>query len=410
MQSQRSQYMPSVSAPDPPNIPIILVHDHTQTPVITMLYVNGDNELNFESIYKSIKALLKHPACSHRPSEDHWPCPPCSDAFSITYWEGACRLLDYFADFVVYDNTRMSSLWFYLLDLWQESHLWFPCDAVLANPSTDSANIAASSTARSFNSDYQATLELMDTIMLGGEKKKVHRERLVHTPSGETSGPAGDYNTGPWTSGLKPWEQFLCGGSPGVAGFKQDEKKGPVRYIPMAAIGIIKTHTVRARGLVALLNPDPEFLNSFDQNSLQFPRLEEVQAHTYRSLNGATTTYHLVNGAPPVVRQPGYSDPNQLSSNETFTLLDEFVGLCKGLKAYEPVSGHVQERGEEDDEVGGNDDGDNGVGSSSSNIEDFEAFDMWVVSQGQNHGNGEENTLAEGWADMFADWCKDNVY
>jgi hypothetical protein len=392
MQSQRSRYMPLASPPGPPNVPIILVHDHTHTPVITILYINGDNELDFESVYKSIKALLKHPACSHRSSENHWPCLTCSKAFSIKYWEGACRLLDYFADFVAHDNARMSSLWFYLLDIWQETHVWFPCNAVSTSPNTDLANVAASTAARSFQSDYQATLELMNTVMFGSEGNKLPRESLVHTPSGEMTGTAGVHNTGPWTSGLKPWEQFLYRGSPGVAGIKQDEGKDPVRYVPMAAIAIVKTHTERARGLATHLNPDPEFLKSFVQNSLQFPHSGKDQAHTYTSLQGVTTSYHLVNGAPPVIRYPGYSDPNQLSAKPTFTLLDELVGMCKGVKAYERVSGRVQEPSAGDDD---DDDGDNGVGNSSNEIEDIEAFDMWAVSQDLRNG-GEEHLMAEG--------------
>jgi hypothetical protein len=391
MQTQRSQYMPLVSPPGPPNVPIILVHDHTHAPIITILYVNGDNELDFESVYKSIKALLKHPACSHRSSENHWPCFTCSEAFSTKYWEGACRLLDYFADFVAHDNPRMSSLWFYLLDIWQETHAWFPCYAVLTILIADTATDAELTAARSFQSDYQATLELMKTVMFGSEGNKLPRESLVHTPSGEMTDTAGVRNTGPWISGLKPWEQFLCRGSPGVAGFKQDEGEESVRYVPMAAIGIIKTHTERARGLAARLNPDPEFLKSFDQNSLQFPHPGKNQAHTYTSLQGVTRSYHMVNGAPPIIRYPGYSDPNQLSANPTFTLLDEFVGMCKGVKAYEPVSGHVQEPGAGDDN-----DGDNGVGSSSNEIDDFEVFDMWAVSQDLRKGGG-ENLMAKGW-------------
>jgi hypothetical protein len=356
MQSHRYQYARKVSPSDPPDIPIILVHDHTQKTVLTMLYVNGDNELNFNSIYTSIKTLLIHPACSHRQSENHWPCSPCSKAFTTAFWEGGCRLLDYFADFLIYDNGYMASLWFYLLDIWQETNVWFPCDAVLAIGAVDSHSDAAVTAARSFKSDLGATLKLIDTVLHGAKGREVPRDELIHKPSGDITSPAGEYNTGPWVSGLKPWEQFLRKGSPGVAGFKEDKKKGPVRYVPMAAIGIIKTHTERARQLAVQLNPDPEFLNAFDQNSLRFPQSINSQSHAYKSLNGVVTTYRLVNGAPPITRYPGYGDPKQLSSNQTFTLLDEFVGQCKEVKAYEPVSG------------------DDGAGT----------FDMWAVSQHKN--------------------------
>lgn len=383
MQSLQSQYTPKVLPPVPPDTPIILVHDHTQKTVLTTLYVNGDNELNFESIYKSIKSLPKHPTCSHRQSEDHWPCTPCAKAYSATFWEGACRLLDYFADFLIHDNGVMSGLWFYLLDIWQEMHVWFPCDAVLARVAGSSSEVTLAA-ALSFKSDFEATVELVDRVIHGSESRKVHREQLIHAPSGETRGPAGVYNTGPWVSGLTPWEQFLYKGSPGVAGFKKDEKDS-VRYIPAAAISIIKTHTERARRLATQMNPDPEFLNHFDKNKLQFPQSTDAPSHLYKLLNNTTTTYRLVNGAPPIIRSPGFGDPNQTCSKQTLTLLDEFVGRCKGVMAYKPVSGDEDEHRDEC----------------------MMAFDMWAISQQTNPGKNLKNsTVSKGWDEKFEELCK----
>jgi len=387
MQSLQSQYTPKVLPPVPPDTPIILVHDHTQKTVLTTLYVNGNNELNFESIYKSIKLLLRHPACSHRQSEDYWPCTPCAKTFSTTFWEGACRLLDYFADFLVHDNGIMSGLWFYLLDIWQEMHVWFPCDAVLARGVAGPGSEVALAAARSFKSDFEATVELVDRVIHGTESRKVHREQLIHTPSGETKGPAEVYNTGPWVSGLKPWEQFLRKGSPGVAGFKEDEKDS-VRYVPMAAIGIIKTHTKRARRLAVQMNSDPAFLKAFDQSSLRFPQSTDAKPLMY-TLKNITTKYRLVNGAPPILRYPGYGDPHQSCSNQTLPLLDEFVGQCKDVPAYRPVSGDEDEHGDEG----------------------MMAFDMWAVSQRTNPGKSLKNsTVSKGWDEKFEELCKRSAY
>jgi hypothetical protein len=384
MQSLRSQYTPKVLPPVPRDTPIILVHDHTQKTVLTMLYVNGNNELNFESVYKSIKLLLRHPLCSHRQSEDHWPCTPCAQAFSTTFWGGACRLLDYFADFLIHDNGVMSGLWFYLLDIWQEMHVWFPCDAVLARGTAGSGSEVALAAARSFKSDFEATVELVDRVIHGTEQRKVHREQLIHTPSGETRGPAGAYNTGPWVSGLTPWEQFLLKGSPGVAGFKKDEKDS-VRYIPMAAISIIKAHTERARRLAAQMNPDPEFLNHFDKNKLWFPQSTDAPSHLYKLPDNTTTTYGLVNGAPPIIQSPGFNDPNQTCSKQTLLLLDEFVGRCKGVRAYKPVSGDEDANGDEG----------------------MRAFDMWAVSQRKGSGgSGKDSIVTKGWDEKFQELCK----
>jgi hypothetical protein len=385
MQSLRLQHATKVLPPGPASIPIILVHDHTQEPIITTHYVNGANELNFESIYKSIKSLLKHPACSHRQSENHWPCSACSKTFSTIFWECACRLLDYFADFLVHDNGNMASLWFYLVDIWQETHAWFPCDAVLSRGSVYSGKETALLAARSFKSDFNATLKLVDAIIHGTKGVEVSREKLIHTPSGDTTSPAGPYNTGPWISGLKPWEQFLRNQSPGVVGFSQDDSNtDSVRHVPMAALGIVKTHTQRARRLAMLLNPDTEFLHAFDENSLVFLQSVDAQSHAYTSLDGVTTTYRLVNGAPPIERHVGYGDSNHLCSNQTFTILDEFLGQCRDVKAYESVSGDQ-----------GADDGHEGVG----------AFDMWAVSQREDPGS-----TAKDWNDVFSEFGRKSTF
>lgn len=64
-----------MSAPDPlppglppwlkdllaPVGPPILVSDFEEDPPITVRYIQGDNDLDFETVYRSIKTLAHHP-------------------------------------------------------------------------------------------------------------------------------------------------------------------------------------------------------------------------------------------------------------------------------------------------------------------------------------------------------------
>jgi hypothetical protein len=394
MQQPPSQ-LTSTAALTSKSIPVILVQDYTQQPTITTKYIHGPNDLDFQTIYTRIKSLLIYPFCPH---DTTWPCPPCSTSFLSIYWTSAAHLLDYLADFLRHDTTLMQSIWFHLLDIWQESSSFFPYDAVLENEDTSPKGVQAFSKARWFLSDYEATLALMNATMFGVRADAVPRERIVHPPSGDLSCPVGEYNTGPYVSGLKPWEEWLCEGAPGVAAPSSslvDDGRVVVRHVPMAAIAIIKTHTQRARRLAARLNPDTEFVNAFDQNSLCFPEKVDTQRHTYRSLTGRSVSYHLANGAPPIFRYQGYGDPSMLCSAQTFTLLDECVGVCKGVESYEPVSGEVRDNGENEDEE----------------CDDEDVFDMWVVHQSiEAEEGGERNNLAKGWEDMFDTGCTSDEF
>lgn len=358
--------------------PIILVTDLTQEPIITAHYHNGNNVLDFEAVFKSIKLLKRHPACRHRATPNHWPCQPCSKTFLDKYWAGIASFLDYFADFHDHDTGLMSSLWFALFDIWQESRTWLPYKTYLSAPPSTPKISATAATARQFLSDYYEALNIVDTVLHGKDEKARPREQVLHPPNGEKKWAGKRWNTGPFVSGLKPWEQFLSAGSPGVAGFAEVEDKlkgkgeekarGEVRYVPQAAIAIMQTHTERARKMAAKISEetgDTEFLARFDKHSLAFPKKLDGQTHAYRSLDGAKTTYSLVNGDPPVERYRGYADSDMASPQPSFTLLDECVAMCRGVKAYEPVSGNSGEADEDGDREG----------------DDLEPFDMWAIHQ-----------------------------
>jgi hypothetical protein len=227
----------------------------------------------------------------------------------------------------------------------------------------------------------------------------------VHVPSGDVRGLAGEYNTGPYISGLRSWEQWLTAGSPGVAldplappntlrSFADREEgkedEGNTRHVPQAGIAIIRTHTNRARNLAEKINPEDnrELLADFDANTLLFPTTPSAaQQHTYTShITGRTVTYQLANGAPPIVRYPGYGDPSMLCSRQDFGLLDEAVGMCRGVEAYVSVSGEGAEQ----------EDGDDSEEEEGEYVE--EAFDVWSVYETK------EGKVREGWREMFDIW------
>ena len=111
--------------------PVIFITDHTTLPPTANRYICGNNDIVFPTAYKQIKSLLSHPTCPHRRRPDTWPCHPCESTFTTKYWSCAATLLDYFADFYPTDTPLMQSIWFYLLDIWQENASHLPYEAVL---------------------------------------------------------------------------------------------------------------------------------------------------------------------------------------------------------------------------------------------------------------------------------------
>jgi hypothetical protein len=291
----------------------------------------------------------------------------------------------------------MGSIWFQLLDDLQESQMWLPYKAILDNPpeateqtvadffsNNEFSTVLGHRHAAWFEGNYLQTIALMKELLRLRKNRRYIRGDVIHPPDGEVMGPTGEYNTGPWQSGLTPWQQFLCAGSPGVDGFEDIEKEaagGSVRYLPMAAIGIIKTHTERARKAARNISSDPEFLERFEKKCLVFPQSVNDPPCSFHSTDGKEMMYKLVNGAPPIVRSGGYPDEDMLFPNETFTMLDDGAGLLRGIKAYKPVSGEPHdEEDDEDDNDGYRDD----------------AFDMWAVYERKEMPGGtESNKMAE---------------
>lgn len=392
---------PPVSSTPIPQIHII---DTVSDPPVTIQYIAGENTVSLATVYPSIKRLLAHPACKHSTVytdnatypdiANLLPCQPCEAQFVDMFWRNAATLLDYFADFFANDTPAMHAVWFHLLDMWQETALWMPDRDTMQELNLESQ----------FLKDLDETMILFQRVIFGTATNLAGVsppfEEIIHHPDGIKDSPAGEYDTGPWISGLKPWQQFLCDGGPGVAPLcapspplsvdtgtsTRDCKAKRTRYIPMPGLALIAKHSSRARRhatSLALLDRDsaPEALSAFDAHSLMFP--PKGHSHTHVSATtGRTVSYELVNAAPPVVRYVGLADPSMLAARPTWTLVDECVGVCRGCEGYVARSG--VEEGEIEEDEG--------------------AFDMWVVREGEGR-----DKVEEGWGKMFEEWWVDDV-
>ncbi|KAL7779123.1 hypothetical protein CFE70_008626 [Pyrenophora teres f. teres 0-1] len=404
------------------------------------------------------------------------------------YWACASVLLDYFSDFFWRDTAHMQAVWFHLLDIWQENAKWLPWESIIEEEKARlkierergmlmgmGSMRSVLERARTFEKHIRETIDLIQIVAWGVRGKPspgpgpdahmvmkeqdVQRgnkrgamgfdlvDRVIYDPKGEAWCPAGDYETGPWVSGLKPWLQFLGIGGPGVAvstavrrnnhhnnnntvkaagdagpaNEDQDKEITLTRYIPQPAIAILKSHTKRTTTMASRLDarlPDRRlaFQVGIEDNSLSFPEVWKEEQHTYVSqLTGCKTTYSLRNGVPPIVRHRGWGDVSMSVKKPDLVLLDECVALSRRVGVYEPV-GRAPENDDDDDdddddeEEDGDEDGDED-GEEESEVEDV--FDMWTVVEsivraesgetGSRGGNESDQLLDLG--PMFDHWC-----
>ncbi|KAL1796946.1 hypothetical protein ACET3X_005486 [Alternaria dauci] len=396
-----------------PPPPVIFITDHTTVPPTATQYICGTNDIVFPTAYTQIKSLLSHPACPHRHNPSVWPCNTCESAFTTKYWSCAAILLDYFADFYASDTPLMQSIWFYLLDIWQESAARLPYEAVLEGDDVAGglgAAVRGAEYAKAFEKSVRDTVSLFEVTIWG--RRESTGDQVLYDPRGEAWCPAGEYETGPWVSGVKPWAQFLGAGGVGVAppfcgavdGAEEEGESGAgevlkqrrtttTRYVPLPAIGLVKSHTERARKLaIQLFNKQDQDLYTtslaeFDAHTLPMPASRN-ESHSYVSkMTGLETSYTLSNGAPPVMRYEGLGDAQmELRGVQDWNLLDECVASCRGVKAYVPVSGGSgdddMENGDEEDEEG--------------------VFDLWTLVEKRT---AVEGSKALDLGDMFDTWC-----
>ncbi|KAJ4346210.1 hypothetical protein N0V95_005626, partial [Ascochyta clinopodiicola] len=198
------------------DLPIIRVEDSTTTPALTLRYVCGINDLDLKVIYADIYRLRKHPGRARLNTNSvRRELIPCSRSFLDMFWSAAASLLDYFADFYATDTALMQSIWFHLLDAWQSVCPTRTYQEIITYQHT--ASRADVVTASSFLKDYKDTIKLVHTLISTKARARPdeHGVSIIHCPSGAVDGLAATYNTGPYISGLKPWQQFLYNGAPG---------------------------------------------------------------------------------------------------------------------------------------------------------------------------------------------------
>ncbi|KAI4713198.1 hypothetical protein J4E89_002177 [Alternaria sp. Ai002NY15] len=413
-----SRSLKPVAMPLPP---IILVTDYSTTPPTATRYTFVRNDIDFPIAYRRIKSLLTHPPCPHHP-QYLWPCDACEFAFTTKYWKCAATLLDYFADFHPIDTPLMQSIWFYLLDIWQESAHILPYETVLDETIEHSAALIGVARARDFEKAVRDTITLFEVTIWGRRTEADSWDQVIYDPRGEAMCPVGEYDTGPWASGVKPWNQFLGEGGMGVAapwsaaaststsqdnangdgdgGSNGGQERTTTRYIPHPAIALIEGHTARSRLLAnsfytkQKLTP-PQYnaaLADYEAHTVVLPS-KRNQPHTYTSrFTGRETTYTLSNGAPPIMRYEGLGDPQlELAVPDgDWNLMDECVASCRGVTAYVGVSGG-DEDGEDEDMMDSED--------------ELVPFDLWtVVEKGVGGGGRGEVLDLGGTGGMFETW------
>lgn len=387
-------------------VPAIRVEDTDSTvPALTLHYALGSNSLDTVAVAASIYSLSTHPGRARTMHDEPGTVEvlPCSETFLTTFWSAAASLLDYFADFHATDTPAMQSAWFHLLDTWQAA-----AASTLALNKQDH-RLRFSHEAQDFKSDYEQTLALFQRLVgqpqegprnRRAEPDEKHSEALIHAPSGRVDARAGTYETGPFVSGLKPWQQFLCAGAPGFAlalaspGADEgdDARDADTRFVPQPAIALMHAHTARARALLAEHTAEHdasavgEKLAAFDASALTFPSTTHRE-YTTRSFlatgKGEGTrllyTYSLFQAAPPVRRHEGLCDPSMMMEPPTLLRLDEAVGNCKGTEAYVPMTGPRDREG---------------VG-----------FDVWAVRVVGAGGRDEIGVVTAGsWGEVFDEW------
>ncbi|RAR00534.1 hypothetical protein DDE82_007189 [Stemphylium lycopersici] len=283
--------------------------------------------------------------------------------------------------------------------------------------------------ARLFERDVRDTIGLFETVIWGRRATPEMRDQVLYDPRGEAWCPAGEYDTGPWISGVKPWCQFLSSGGPGVvepvaaSPASGDRHGSPFtgrddpesvyesckadgntnistttttqRYIPHPAIALLNSHTTHARTLAHSLftSLDPDNLASsladFDSHSVSFPSVETPSRTYVSAITSQQTTYTLSNGAPPVLRPSGYADPSMDVQDPDWNLVDECLAVCKGVPAYEGVSGMGGQDGDDEEE-------------SEDEVEDV--FDLWTVVEKMGGGDS-EGVKGLDLGEMFDTWC-----
>ncbi|KAF2643454.1 hypothetical protein P280DRAFT_547597 [Massarina eburnea CBS 473.64] len=316
--------------------PTIRVEEWYEDPPITTKYIRGGNELDFYGIWGAVKKLRGHPGrgklalvvAPTAPGGHGVRLMECSEEFLDAFWECMAKLLDYFADFLSQDTATMKCMWFHLLDVLQEV-------AELPHQFWD-LDIPSCEHSKNFAYEYQKTLRLINKVIA---PSKVRIARPLVRPHSEVRGP-GSYDFGKFKAGLKPWQQFLCKGAPGLGAVNDDGV--PDQYLPMGALSIIEKHTERARKLTSKVaqrssdgRSEANMLSEFDKHSFK----SHSKSYTYTSIEGHRKTAEEMDMNTDVANAPrrdmGLGDPSCLYERPNVRLLDETAANYRGIRGLE---------------------------------------------------------------------------
>ncbi|KAL5465454.1 hypothetical protein PMIN06_000613 [Paraphaeosphaeria minitans] len=282
-----------------PVMPPILVSDFEDDPPITVRYIQGDNDLDFKTVYTSIMTLSHHAGRGLlRTKNESDPDPvfyikkKCDPEFLEAFWKCASYLCDYFADFLAFDTAHMQSVWFHLLDKLQEAtilpHYYWISDMPFCEHAEEFVR-------------HSDELYRVISYLIAGLKRIAPPSNMLGTDHmNKNRRDAG-------VSGLKRWQQFLYKDSPGflvpkskrlcpiAAGVPTDDIAFEA-HIPRGGLALIDSHTKRLRKLTSDVyrgdsgtRTEAVALAEFDQKA---PKLDMVS--TYTAIDGREVSLHPV--------------------------------------------------------------------------------------------------------------------
>ncbi|KAF9735303.1 hypothetical protein PMIN02_002129 [Paraphaeosphaeria minitans] len=327
-----------------PVMPPILVSDFEDDPPITVRYIQGDNDLDFKTVYTSIMTLSHHAGRGLlRTKNESDPDPvfyikkKCDPEFLEAFWKCASYLCDYFADFLAFDTAHMQSVWFHLLDKLQEATILPHYFWISGMPFCEHSEDFVRDTNRLY-------------VLISG----LIAPTRVAPPSNILGTDYMNKNRGDGgVSGLKGWQQFLYKDSPGffvpkskrlypMAAENPTNHTAFEAHIPRGGLAIVDSHTKKLRELTAQVAQGESStqtvaiaLADFDQKAL---KLDRVSAYT--AIDGRQVMLHPEMYPDPKLpraprQHPGLVDPGLQDPKPGLERLNELTGAYKGKDIYE---------------------------------------------------------------------------
>ncbi|KAF1966920.1 hypothetical protein BU23DRAFT_306979 [Bimuria novae-zelandiae CBS 107.79] len=321
--------------------PIILVSDFEENPPITLRYVNGDNELDFETVYVNINRLCDHSGRGRLETSTVSGAVPslqlkeCDEEFLDAFWSCGANLCDYFAEFFTSDTAVMQSMWFHMLEKLQQAAIlphqfWLP-----AVPSCEHAE--------AFEKDWASFHHVINSLAV--PRKTGLFGSIVCPP--HLLNARLNIDLGDNKDGLGRWQQFLYRGSPGftvpeaerVYARTTQDAPDPTAFevhVPRAGLALVEKHTERLRLLAERLAEGES--QTDDEASASVPldqkTLNLKHESTYTSIDGRQVLTQPMYPRPEAERAPRHGpnleDPSFDLTNPCFQHVNECIGVLKG--------------------------------------------------------------------------------